>query len=699
MKFLKVLSFAVVALVVLIAGLLTALQFVDVNRYKGFLEKQITNLTGRQFSIAGDAQLTVNLQPRIMLSDIRLQNATWGSQAKMLVADKAELKIALFPLLMKRIKVLNLSVSGLQLLVESNRKHVSNWDLSGGKAQPKAVSDTKSGILQTGIKLHSVQLKNTRILYKKRADKQATQLHLDQVTISPIDKDYVHWNLAAKFDDIPVAIRGSTSYMHNLLVGRPFESDLGGNLGSVDFTLKGKVTLHKGLIGKGVDMNLVLKAPNLEQLSKLGSTGFTHLGPVTVKANLNDYKDGYKVSGLEAKIGESDINGEMSIAYQNKPISINANLSSTRLDLTPLQKPESTKQSALDTNTKARQEASKPRVKKGPSANVKRAPAAPTSGRVFSDASLPINQLKMLNADITYSIQELETGAQPLRNIKLSLNLNNGRLVLKPVQAQMEGGTIEGEMTLDVSESKSQPAIALHLEARKLKSDDFKQLKGLLTGGNMRTTVHLQSTGNSVREIMAGLNGETVLEVDKGTLHSELINLIDEDSIVKLLTVLVPVKAQTKTTTLECGVVKFEVQDGIAKTNKGIVLKTNKMVLVGKGKIDLKTEKIDIHFASWSRAAVEVDTGDLIGVVGLGGTLGKPKPILNVEGAAKNGATVSAAILTLGTSYLVQEEIESAIKDKHPCLTALGKENQAAEKVNEEMTKDTAAPDFKRERP
>ena len=94
MKFIKYLSIVVIFFLVLVAGLLATLNFVDLDRYKGTLENQISKITGRDFSIEGDSELSISLQPRVLLRDVRLQNAPWGSQPDMLRIGQVELSSA-----------------------------------------------------------------------------------------------------------------------------------------------------------------------------------------------------------------------------------------------------------------------------------------------------------------------------------------------------------------------------------------------------------------------------------------------------------------------------------------------------------------------------------------------------------------------------------------------------------------------------
>jgi uncharacterized protein involved in outer membrane biogenesis len=737
MKIIKYLSFIAVALLVLIGGLVAILNSIDLNQHKGTLEKQFTELIGREISIKGESELGVSLRPRILLRDVRLKNAPWGSQPDMLRIGEAELAVELIPLLLNKIEVRRLSINDLDVLVESNGEGLSNWALGDLKAKTEKTTDSEVSGLQTEIVLHDALLENCRVSYKKY-DEKAMRLTLDKLAVKRIDGSFQQWSLVAKHNEIPLTIDGTTSYIHDLLAGRPFKSDLKGKLGNLDFALNGDLTLGKaqnniglnlefsiqapdlkyiskltttklpqvgpvnlsgkvsdsdgfyllrldseiadlklsgdGRIsqafdGKGDKVNLVLKAPDLAQLGQLGSTEFPKVGPVEVKAELSAVKDGYKISGLDAKIDKSDIKGEVSILYQRNPMFIQAEISSNLLDLKPFQKLASGK-NTLKTETKQKANTIK-------------------GERVFPDTPLPIDQLKILNTDIKYTVKKLESDSETLRNVKLALKLENGRLTLNPVQAQLEGGPIEGDVVFDASKQKMKPVLTLNLRSTALELGKFKELKKTMTGGNTKVNVQLKGSGNSIREIVAGLNGETVLDIGEAVLADGTLNLIGGDILDSLLGALAPTENKAPSAALECAVVRFEVKDGLALANKSIALKTRKTVMVGSGKIDLKTEKISFQISSHSRKTVGLDAGDLTRTVGLGGTLANPKPAIDLVGTSKTGATIGAAILTLGSSYLAQKLVEAAIADNNPCLTALGK---APQKAGKKKVKKTTSP-------
>ncbi|WP_354623654.1 AsmA family protein [Psychromonas sp. MME2] len=857
MKIVKYLCFILIAFLVLITAMIAWLNRVELSEHRTLIENQFTEILGRNVKINGDMQLVVSLTPYMLLRDVHIQNASWGSQADMLKAGEAVLALKFIPLLSNKIEVTELSVSDLDMLIETNAQGVSNWEL--GEAKKETTQHPSSGV-QTEILLHQALLQNSHISIKNHAEKEL-QLVVDKLHVNHIVDGLQEWDIAAKYKGVDVALNGSTSLIHALLVGKPFKMDLRGKLGDFNtqlqgdvalpltskmpllnidfaidtpdlnditqltgyampkidtikvtgntitengfyrFTLKGdidQINVHsdgqvaQSLDGQGDAINLQITGPNLQQLGKLanleladmgpvdinakvasangaylfklnttvddikvdadgqvsqkfdgkgdninflvkgpdlqplgklantelpsmgpievagkassiggfyqfkvnadlnkirldadgeisqkspgqgdeinlelvatdlaelgalGQTELPQVGPVNLKAKLNTSPSDYKISELDLKLDNIDLKGAITIE-RKQPIAISATIMSNLLDLKPFQNDPVTEQ------------------EKQPVVAVK-------SDKVFPSTPLPLQSLSSLNANIDYSIGRLELPSEVIKDLKFVVNLNNSKLLVKPLQAQLQGGTIKGELLLDASPSQGKPLLMVNLDSDKLELGKFDKLKEHISGGDSKVHIALQGSGDSISEIMAGLNGETILDIGQAKLANGTMDLIAGDMIASLISALAPTESKTQGSLLECGVVRFDIKDGHALADKSIALKSNKTVIVGSGEIDLKTEGLGFQISSHSVGFAAIDAGDLTRSVGLGGTLANPKPILDIAGATKTGATIGAAILTLGTSYLAQKLVESVIEDKHPCLTALGKSGKANEK-------------------
>ncbi|MGD1983403.1 MAG: AsmA family protein, partial [Chromatiaceae bacterium] len=148
----------------------------------------------------------------------------------------------------------------------------------------------------------------------------------------------------------PVKLEGSLSDL-----GKSFELDLRGEAGEFSVSAKGQIA--ESLDGKGVDVDLFAKAPDLALVGDLAGTALPPVGPVEVKAKLIDVSDGHKLEALAARVGKSDLSGSAEIGHQAKPMRILADLNSKLLDLVPFEAAEGSGQAAPAEGADATQEA------------------------------------------------------------------------------------------------------------------------------------------------------------------------------------------------------------------------------------------------------------------------------------------------------------------------------------------------------
>ncbi|MGD9342374.1 MAG: AsmA family protein, partial [Chromatiales bacterium] len=60
------------------------LLFADLGKYRPTVEQAVTEATGRQFKISGAFELDVLPSPSIVMEDVTLANAPWGSDPLLL---------------------------------------------------------------------------------------------------------------------------------------------------------------------------------------------------------------------------------------------------------------------------------------------------------------------------------------------------------------------------------------------------------------------------------------------------------------------------------------------------------------------------------------------------------------------------------------------------------------------------------------
>lgn len=117
------------ALIVLIVlALLIVPLFVDVEQYKPHIEKQVSEATGRPFTLGGDLGLSLFPWAGFSLSDLHLGNPP-GFEEKDFVSVKSfEVRVKLLPLLSKDIQVKRFSLEKPRIVLERRKDGQGSWE-------------------------------------------------------------------------------------------------------------------------------------------------------------------------------------------------------------------------------------------------------------------------------------------------------------------------------------------------------------------------------------------------------------------------------------------------------------------------------------------------------------------------------------------------------------------------------------------
>ena len=203
--------------------------------------------------------------------------------------------------------------------------------------------------------------------------------------------------------------------------------------------------------------------------------------------------------------------------------------------------------------------------------------------------------------------------------------------------------------TLDVR--GKQPAVKGQLKA----SDVIFFVRGMAKEDEARLPhhtleSHFSASGNSISALAAGLDGYFWLRSSPGQFRSLDMDVLFGDFASQLFSTLNPFAKKNTYSTLSCAGVYLEARQGRVETAPAVVLQTDRLSVVSRGTIDLRSEKIDFTFKVAPLQGVGFSAGDLIKpFIKLGGTLQAPALDLDVANAAVEGGV---AVATFGASLL-----------------------------------------------
>ncbi len=729
----KALKIAAGVVAVLIIGVVIVLLTVDVSQYKGIIQDQAKAATGRDVTI-GDIKLSLSLAPAIVVSDVKVANAAWGSRPNMLTLKSLEAHTQLIPLLFGTIKLSGLKLVDPDVSLETDSKGKGNWEFD-----TPAAPDSKSGSSAPPLTVSGISVQGLKLIYRDGKTK-ATGTAIAKSADVDIDGPLEDLNIPSiVFNDL------STSYSQGALLGQGSAGRLTvsatGSLTDLNFTrlaasdvrgtFKDSTSSYEGSLGSlavegvarkvsgkqsSLDPLAALKALNVtsfalekaEVSSRTGETTTTAaIGKIAMEAQgqirefgitsvaVSDSKftmsgaQGSSSAPFEAEISRLGLDKDGKLELTGKVSGQDLKASGTFAPIAALAKMDrgfpaklnfegmGLKASTDLTVTVAQKRASAKGAITIPeldlSAFAKRAGgagSAPADERLFSDEPLPWDSLAGNDANVAISIGKL--------TLPNGLVLTN---VVLPVN--LAGGKLAlnaatfavagGSVTSDVALNAADKSVALKAEAKGLSAETLaKEMKkgDLITQGPLDVNLNIHGAGNTPHAVAATLSGSFIAGMGESKIRSGALNIVGADIIMQVLGALNPVGNKDPYTVARCGVVNLQIAGGIGTTTNGIALVTDKMQLTSSGTINFGTERVDLNFRPRATGGVGVGLGVLAQSVKVSGPLASPGIGIDKAGAAKTLGTLGAAFATGGLSAVAQAAKGRITGGPDPCLAA-----------------------------
>lgn len=292
----KALKIAAGVVAVLIIGVVIVLLTVDVSQYKGIIQDQAKAATGREVTI-GDIKLSLSLAPAIVVRDVKVANAPWGSRPNMLTLKSLEAHTQLIPLLFGTIKLSGLKLVDPDVSLETDAKGKGNWEFD-----TPAAPSSKSGSSTPPLTVSGISVQGLKLIYRDGKTK-ATGTAIAKSADVDIDGPLEDLNIPSiVFNDL------STSYSQGVLLGQGAAGRLTvnatGSLTDLNFTrlsasdvrgtFKEASSSYEGSVGslavEGVARKVSGKQSSLDPLAALKALNVTSFAIEKAEVSARDGK-------------------------------------------------------------------------------------------------------------------------------------------------------------------------------------------------------------------------------------------------------------------------------------------------------------------------------------------------------------------------------------------------------------------------
>jgi uncharacterized protein involved in outer membrane biogenesis len=723
----KILRIVAGVVVLLIVGVVVVLMTLDVGQYKGLIQDQAKAATGREVTI-GDIKLSISLSPALVVSDVKVANAPWGSRADMLTLKSLEARTSLIPLLFGEVNISDLKVVEPDVVLETNAQGKGNWEfetaqstaIEGAPAEGGALPLNISGVAVEGLKLtyKDGKTKGGATVAAKSIDVDIEGALTDMIVPSIAVAD-----LTAAYKDGGMAAEGAVGTLDLKSVGPITDVNItrlslanakgafkdGASSHDADITsleMEGAGEVRAPTADGKIDIPAAIQALTLTKLTldnakvstkdakmsasaeigkvaldakgKLADMGITNIAVTDTKATYRAdgtpmdvaveklSLDAAGVLALVAKVSGQDVKVSGTLA----PIAALAGKGKSfpaKLDLDGFGLKGSTD---LIVDLSGKRPSAKGSVtipeldlaaytKSDAKSAAPVAPAKP-GARMFSDEPLPWDQLNAADAKVNVSIGKLTLpNGIVLTNVAVPVDLTAGKLGVKPASLNVSGGTL----TAEVDANAGGKSFALKADAKNVSAEGIaKELKkgDLIAGGPVDLAINVRGAGGSMHALMEGLSGSVIAGMGESRIRSDALNMVGADVLMQVASAINPMGNKDPYTVARCMVVNLQISGGVANTNEGIAMVTDKMQVTSSGKIDLGGERIDLNVRPKATSGLGIGLGSLAQAVKVQGPLSAPGIGIDKAGAVKALGTLGAAFATGGASLLAQSAADKA---------------------------------------
>lgn len=618
-----------IVLVAVIVGAVVALNYTDFNRYKPLIAEETRKATGRDLAISGNLRLNISLTPGVVVDGMTLSNAAWGSRSDMVSIRRLEAQFALTSLIFGAVEIKRIELTGADILLETNRQGHANFAfeppeaVSAERKQPGEV-DAGAGVFAL---IDEVEIRESRLTYISAATGVTYSTVAESLTLGGDGPDEpMGLVYTGNYNGAPVRANARLGAFADLLEpGRPWAVDLTLDAGGAAVTVNG--TIAEPLAARGFDLAITVRGNRLGDVSVLAGAEIPSLGAYSISARMTgDAGSAINLAELKAKIGNSDFAGDATVTLTGERPFIDADISSSRIDLAILG------DVAGDTDGAGWQK------------------AAMKPDRIFPDDPLPLEGLKAVDADLQFDAAAVTGRGPPLLNAAVILSLKGGLLDVESFKAKLYGSTLDGSVQID---GRAETAgLAARATLRKVDLGPVLAETALAdtVEGQVNFDFDVTGRGNSVRRIMASLDGRVSLVMGRGRVRSRILQTWVGGPRRILSNVLT--RNVGGYTAINCALGVFDIEKGVATTG-GFLLDTDVAAFVGDGTIDLSTEGLGLIV----RPVIKKMTLSAAVPVHIRGTLANPAYSLDSTAVARRvggllGGLVYPPALILGLGEL-----------------------------------------------
>lgn len=665
-RFLKIALIVLGVFVALVAIAAIVLPMVvDPNDYKGQITAAVEEKTGRELEIPGDIKLTVFPWLGVQLGEVRLANAEGFGDQPFAEIGSAGARVKLLPLLRKRIEIGTVTLTDMHLRLARKADGTTNWDdlveafaAEEEEPQPEEPAPEEEGFTMPDLEIEAVKIENAAVVFDDRQAGERYEIsefdlstgRLRSGATFPIETSFVFvaqelgvtlrnklvaqvepdletrfvrvpkfdLEVNAKGDSLPkgeqqLALSGGGEFdaqagrleVSNLLlqaVGVNVAGEFSGNDMLAQPEFNGRITV------KTFSPRSVMQRLGLEKIETRDSSVLTEAG---LDAQFEGTMERVSFDQILIELDDSSFKGEAAVRNFDNP-AITFQMGLDQMDVDRYLPPESG----------GRDEASE------------------SAGGDEEAAEIDLEPLKALTLDGRLTAGKLKVANLNVEDAELAVTANNGVLRIQPLGANLYGGNLRMQSTVDAAGKRPTYAIkgdlnSLHFGPLLKDVIGTEKLEALAN-----LTVDLTTSGTTTQQMLRSLDGSIAFDFRDGAFNGFNLPRMLEAARAQF-------RDQGETDVSPAGktefsrfAASFNVNDGVL-AGRDLSMRSEKVAAEGAGRYDLAANKLDYTVNTQVLEGASGKLAELQGMtvpIKLSGDLFSPRFSIDIKGALEGVA-------------------------------------------------------------
>ena len=558
----------------------------DWNWLRHPLERYLMDRSHREVRI-GDLHVDIgfSLEPTVRVRDVYIENAPWADKRPALVAGEASFTFSLKTLWERRPVISQMVLIDANVDLERQEDGLRNWRLRN----PEDRGPGQVKVLR--LEPHRTTIRFVRRDINMDVTAAASSPETGSEDLKPDTAHPTRIDFKGEF--------GGTAFSGEVLTGELLtfletqESfPMRGHAAAGKSRLYVDGTIADLFNPSAIDAKVRLTGPSMAGMDPFFRISLPGSRPYEFESHFRLKEHETSLSEVRGKLGNSDFAGDISVDRSKERPVLRATLHSESADLSDFGSLFGDGHSSDRTAPKSADEEKASPDEVGPTAR-NSGPDIPEPGtprRLFPNRTFNVERLKSLDAHVIVNAKKLKAAGLPaLESLRVTADLNDGVLALKPIDIGLAGGHVVGMLTFDGQQSPLSSHARMKVIDVRLEELLDRLPEGAKSTGPLKGHIDLKGQGDSVAKILASSSGSMAIFMEGG----DISNLLDAKlglNSGKILRLLI---TGDRDIGINNAAVAFDFENGLGKST-AILLDTVQTHTEGTGIIDLRDETVDV---------------------------------------------------------------------------------------------------------